>query len=230
MNHEIAKTSLAVERYLLEEMPAAERNEFEEHYFTCGECAREVAASQAFVSNLTAAGARALVPVRVPVWEAWLERLRPPAWLKPAILQPALAGLFLVVIGTQNFYQIPSLRDQLDVSLAPRPVSDVVLHGPTRAAAQEVRLKAGADLLLTAVLETQAANASYSARIEDKSGRTVVNIAGPFQPKRSILQMLIPRANLGSGEYALVILGHPDEQATQPGAEVHRTTFQLVRE
>ena len=227
MNHETAKQNLAVERYLLEEMTDEERNEFEEHYFTCSECAREVTTSHAFVSNLKADRD---YRISGPVWKPWLELLRPPAWLTPPVLQPVLAALFVAVIGVQNIYQLPALRHQLAESLAPRPVNDVVLRAATRAAAGEIRLAAGADLLLTTVLETQTTSASYSARVESEVGRTMLNVAGPFQPKASILQILIPRANLASGSYALVILGHPDEGARQPGSEVHRVTFRLARE
>ena len=42
MDHEVARTSHAVERYLLGEMPSSERDEFEEHYFACTDCASEI--------------------------------------------------------------------------------------------------------------------------------------------------------------------------------------------
>ena len=44
MTHEQAVSTLASERYLLEEMSDAERSTFEEHYFSCEECADDVRA------------------------------------------------------------------------------------------------------------------------------------------------------------------------------------------
>ena len=42
MTHEEAVSTLAPERYLLEEMSGSERETFEEHYFSCVECADDV--------------------------------------------------------------------------------------------------------------------------------------------------------------------------------------------
>ena len=44
MTHEQAVSTLASERYLLEEMTEPERDTFEEHYFSCVECADDVRA------------------------------------------------------------------------------------------------------------------------------------------------------------------------------------------
>ena len=44
MTHEEAVSTLASERYLLEEMSEPERETFEEHYFSCVECADDVRA------------------------------------------------------------------------------------------------------------------------------------------------------------------------------------------
>ena len=40
MEHEQATATLAAERYILNELTAAEREAFEEHYFVCERCAR----------------------------------------------------------------------------------------------------------------------------------------------------------------------------------------------
>ncbi len=42
MEHLEAVNTLAIERYLLEEMPQEERDAFEEHFFSCAECADDV--------------------------------------------------------------------------------------------------------------------------------------------------------------------------------------------
>ena len=51
MEHELAIKSLAAERYLLDEMTSQERDEFEEHFFGCSECADAVRTGTAFTAN-----------------------------------------------------------------------------------------------------------------------------------------------------------------------------------
>ena len=42
MTHTEALNTLAPERYLLDEMTESERNAFEEHYFSCLDCAEDI--------------------------------------------------------------------------------------------------------------------------------------------------------------------------------------------
>src|SRR6185295_11202419 len=86
MDHEQAVKMHAAERYLLDELSQEERDDFEEHYFTCVNCADEVRAAFAFADNTKAvfsrqADAAAARPVIVEPrprmdWFAWLR----PAW------------------------------------------------------------------------------------------------------------------------------------------------------
>ena len=59
----------ASERYLLDEMSQDERDQFEEHYFSCVECADEVRAVFAFADNAkdfaTAGWAKGLYLLRI---------------------------------------------------------------------------------------------------------------------------------------------------------------------
>ena len=57
MDHEVASTTHAVERYLLGEMPSPERDAFEEHYFACTECAEGVRSGSVMVRQTTSTGA-----------------------------------------------------------------------------------------------------------------------------------------------------------------------------
>lgn len=51
MEHTEAIRLQAVVKYVLGELPQAERDSFEEHYFDCGECALDVLAAAAFADN-----------------------------------------------------------------------------------------------------------------------------------------------------------------------------------
>jgi anti-sigma factor RsiW len=57
MEHDEAEKSQAVERYLLGELPVTEREAFEEHYFSCPECAEEVRAGLLLQANAAGEGA-----------------------------------------------------------------------------------------------------------------------------------------------------------------------------
>ncbi len=54
MTHEHAVNTMASERYLLEEMSELERHAFEEHFFSCPDCAEDLRTAE-----LMRAGARA---------------------------------------------------------------------------------------------------------------------------------------------------------------------------
>ena len=102
MDHTAVVREKMTERYLLNELESQVRDEFEEHYFDCPECALDVSAGSQFVehSKLVLAESSEPVPVRAtsrpdPVHRGWF------AWLRPAFAAPALA-LLLAVAGYQT--------------------------------------------------------------------------------------------------------------------------------
>src|ERR1022692_2494175 len=108
MDRSEAVSLMAAEKYLLGELPAESREQFEEHFFDCQECARDVRAGAAFVEHTKVVLAE---PVDVtsksasapPAKPGWL------AWLRPAFVVPVLAAL-LVVMGYQNLVTYPQLK------------------------------------------------------------------------------------------------------------------------
>jgi anti-sigma factor RsiW len=80
MDHSETVRSRVPERYLLNELAGGERSAFEEHFFTCEECAEEVRCGAILMENLreaiqntAAAASRApLVPVRRNSRTPWL--------------------------------------------------------------------------------------------------------------------------------------------------------------
>ena len=54
MDHEIAIEIRAAERYCCGELTPEERDQFEEHFFLCRECAEEVRWEQIFAANAKA--------------------------------------------------------------------------------------------------------------------------------------------------------------------------------
>ena len=54
MDHNEALRQQAAEKYVLGELPPTLRDEYEEHYFECEECAEDVRAAAEFVDNVRA--------------------------------------------------------------------------------------------------------------------------------------------------------------------------------
>ena len=108
MDHTEAVRLRATEKYVLGELAPEEREQFEEHYFDCVECASDV---KAFVTFVTACRmtfeeqAKAKAAAR-PEKE---ERRSILDWFRPAIAIPAFAAL-AVVVAYQNAVTIPSLK------------------------------------------------------------------------------------------------------------------------
>ena len=105
MDHDEAVRLQAAVKYVLGELPLAERDSFEEHYFDCSDCALDVQAAAAFAVN-----ARNML-----CHEAWEVTLRAAApaggrWLVRCKLiagVPAFAVLLIVVLASawQCFFQ-----------------------------------------------------------------------------------------------------------------------------
>src|ERR1700752_2760531 len=115
MNHDEAIRLKAAEKYLLGELNAELRDQYEDHYFGCAECAQDVRIGAVFVDNardvMGASPAGEIVAKHRPSRSlGWLSAL-----LRPAFAVPALA-LLLLVAGYQNAVTIPHLKTALSQS------------------------------------------------------------------------------------------------------------------
>lgn len=107
MDHNQALQSQACEKYLLGELAPPERDAYEEHYFSCSECATQLRTTAEFLgaSREILATSPELRPSLDPSRNGfgWL------AWLKPVFAIPVFATLILF-IGYQNFVTIPNYK------------------------------------------------------------------------------------------------------------------------
>ena len=115
MDHQEAIQLMAVEKYLLNELPPELRDDFEEHYFDCPECATDLRATAAFLdaakAELIANSASRRPPVAKPKRPFTL------LW-RPALIAPLLAAS-LLVIAYQNVVVYPRLNHQIAQSNTP---------------------------------------------------------------------------------------------------------------
>jgi anti-sigma-K factor RskA len=216
MDHAEAARKLAAEQYLLGELSAAEREEFEEHFFYCSDCAAAVEAGTALTANAKeifaepGAFARLAAERKRPwmIWSGW--RLAPVA---------ALAGWALVaVLGYQ------ALRRPSDGQLVIAPAVTV------RAARAQQSLtfsRRQAAIAFEIAPEWQESYAGYEAQIERTTDHKVVfqgTISGePGAP--SPLAVSVQTAPLQSGAYLLTIYGLESAASKTP---LERISFTLT--
>ena len=80
MDHQDAVRRGAIEKYLLNEISQAERDEFETHFFDCQECAEEMRTTAAFLAGAevgtAAIAGRPEHGARAAAKKRWFEFLR----------------------------------------------------------------------------------------------------------------------------------------------------------
>src|SRR5688572_6823511 len=110
MDHQIAVRNKLAERYLLNELVDKERDDFEEHYFSCHDCAEDVRQGAAFIANARTvlrdepAARRQSTAVRPA--RNWLR------WVWNPVPAYALAGVLAVTTALQMSTVSPSLQPQ----------------------------------------------------------------------------------------------------------------------
>lgn len=204
MEHEYAARHYAVERYLLNELNASDREEFEEHYFACPDCAEAVRTGTYFADN-----ARAELPRRARV-QAIPAMPRLTVWQRFAPAMATAAVLLLAVVGYQNMR-------------VPRPellATSGVIHPVARGTEEVFQLKPGQK---TAVLRMDL-NADreypyYAVELKTASGKTILRQVTEA-PRDGALEF----SNLGPGEYELAVRGEASAGA-QPGTVVASRKF-----
>jgi hypothetical protein len=210
MNHTEAVQTMAVEKYVLDEFDSGEREAFEDHYFSCHECAEELKAAVALLDRGKELFAQDPMPIieRAPQSPSTKRAPAKPApkdwfaWLRPAFALPALA-LLLLVVGVQNLYQVPALERALE---APAVLPAVNLgDGSTRGAGGVVVAKAGETFVLTIDLP-EYINSAQTVELYDVAGRKKWSLPIPENAPKIGLSLKMP-GDLPAGSYSLVVNG-----------------------
>lgn len=211
MNHSDAIQRMAIERYLLDELTPEEREAFEEHLFECSECALDLRAGSAFISE-----AKAQLPeIASQPSRPSLQSTKPAEkksrwsfWLQPAFAVPAFAVL-LAVIAYQNISLIPGLRK---AAVEPHLLHSTAIHIGTRGSPHlPITADRTEGLALSFELLPTSAYSSYVFNLYDPSGKQVWThtVAGstPDSAAGGIVSLVIPGAGLREGSYILAISG-----------------------
>ncbi len=222
MDHTAVVREKMTERYLLNELDSEVRDEFEEHYFDCPECALDVSAGSQFVENskLVLAESSELIPARPTprpdlVPRGWF------AWLRPAFAAPALA-LLLVVAGYQNLVTYPRLRSELNRPQILPAVS--VNMGTWGGSDTPAIVPAGKGLLLYVRITPDASYARYTAELFSPAGRSEGSFTIPATANPNVWPVTVPGVPREAGSYTLAVRG-----VTAAGEikDLQSTSFQL---
>ncbi|MCS6952021.1 MAG: zf-HC2 domain-containing protein [Bryobacterales bacterium] len=216
MDHAEAERTGAVDRYLLGELTEPEREAFEEHYFACPQCARDVLAGEALRANVRAVLLEDRRPDPVALRSRpWFHRLRIPspqlAW--------AAAGVFALVASYDRLVLVPRLESQLRELSAPQTVSRHVLL-PLARAGDVPRLTAATKGFVTLALPLDFLPEAQELVVEvrDSGGRTaaVIEARVPQRPGEP-LEVLVPLASLRPDSYTLALTGGRGQQRAELG-------------
>jgi hypothetical protein len=208
MDHNEAVRLQAAEKYVLGEFPPNLRDEFEEHFFDCAECAVDVKAIAAFADGsrevLRAETEKLAEKKAAPIGAGWLR------WFRPVIAVPAFAAL-LLIIGYQSFVAIPKAKEAAASGASQILFSSHSLRGVNTAGEEGRTLSIRPDeafFLNFDFVPTRSFD-SYIAQLEDAEGRVLLRakIAGGNANQEA--HFPISAGMLHPGKYVLAFYGDP---------------------
>jgi hypothetical protein len=219
MDHaEVIQQNIA-EKYALGELSPEVREQFEEHYFECAECAADLEA----MASLMAAGKvvveegfspKASVSENPGEKRGWF------AWFRPAIAVPAIAALAGVLV-LQNSGLIPILkRPSANQSTVQVYESSYRLQGVTRGAGgSKILVNPHESFALDFDFTPTTSASSYRGSLLDVSGTEVFSFTVNGAEANKELHLLVPANTIQAGDYDLVF--------TAESKEVQRLAFSI---
>jgi hypothetical protein len=225
MEHSEAIRIKAAEQYLLGELTGALRDEYEEHFFTCPECALELRAGAAFIENTREAGRTEISSVPAPIRKPEEPRLYD-FILRPAFALPALAGLVLLVVY-QNVVVIPELKTSLSTAASPQMLATAVLRPGAVRGGESAIVKAskGRPILISLDIPPHKHFLFYNCELLSESGKQEFAFRVEGSDVTDSMPLLLPAGRLIAGNYTIVVRGGGDNSASGP--EIARYPFAL---
>ncbi len=224
MDHQEAVSTEAAERYLLGQLTSPEREEFEQHFFECPECAEEVRSGAIFIANarvLFREKARRPAPGGLAAAASRFQQAR------PLVAFAVAAALLLVVLnGWLLLRTIPKLKQEIATLGAPQAYPAFFLRPVARGADQELEITKQTQFVgLWLDIPPGRAFASYSSELANEPGGSSLRIQSPAPARPgSPLHVLVPRSSLEPGRYVLILRGL---DGAPPGLELNRFHFSI---
>lgn len=201
MDHNRALKLQAVERYLLGGLTPEERDSFEEHFFSCAECAGAVRAATVFRANAREVLREPVVPERESRWFAW-----------PSLIPVAASVMLLGVVVYQNTIVIPPLRAPQSL---PVPVT---LDGVTRGSLPQIEEGQPLDFLMAAPL---ADAGGVVLELDSESGNRLIRGSGAIPVPDRPYHAYFP-GRYRAGRYLVIV------RDAASGHELERNEFEII--
>jgi hypothetical protein len=225
MDHQSATQLMAVEKYLLNELTPDVRDQFEEHFFDCQECALDLRATEAFLSLArreleVAAKAKPIPTERKKSWFSLF-------W-SPAFALPALAAA-LLVIAYQNVVVYPRLSNTVAELKAPEILPSISLAGGNSRGGDAASgvVQSGRPFLLSVDIPTQDRFSSYVLSLYSPSGELAWKINVSAEEAKDTLPIQVPAESAREGSNVVLVQGISASSSNSNPVDLTRYHFDL---
>lgn len=220
MDHAKARKMNAVERYILGDLPAADAEEFEQHFFGCVECSSDLHAAASLAENarsIFASGAPVAAPKPPRRWADSLAAFfRPPLAASAAFAALALVAL----VGYQNSVTIPALRRQAALASSVQSPVSFVLRAAARGDDAAYTVPASAPFFILRFDPAWDQPASIlRCRLQPSSGAPAISLTTGAPEAGKPVNLICPTSLVGSGKWLLTV------EDSSSGAELARYSF-----
>jgi len=216
MDHSEASRLKAAEKYISGELPSDLRDQFEEHYFDCAECTKDLKALAAFVTASRIVFEEEAA-AKVAPRQQRTERMGWFRWLRPVVAVPAIAALAAVVVF-QSAVTIPELKHRIAAGPAAQVYeSSFRLQGTTRGESiSTVTIHPNESFALDFDFTPNRIFRSYKGNLIDASGRTVLTFSIRGEEVNKELHLAVPAGTVHAGKYNTVIAGEDGTISPDP--------------
>lgn len=221
MDHKQAVKLQLAAKYVLGELPPVQRDEYEDHYIDCPECAKDVYAAAALTDTVREVfrqegRGEAPAPVEERVRGGWL------AWLRPVVAVPAFAVL-LLALGYQSLVSVPHWKRAAMQASAPRvlPMYSLIASNSRGSKSEALQARTGEPLGLYVDVPVDPAYTKYALRLEGPDGSaTVPRTVSYSEAQKTVTVQVTPEK---AGAYKIVVLGLTEQAADPAHAPVLAT-------
>jgi hypothetical protein len=226
MDHAQVTEQRIAEQYVLGELSPEVREQFEEHYFDCAECASDLDALASLMTIGKAVAqegfsSKPLVPDKTAERRSWF------AWLRPVVVVPAMAAL-LGVFVLQNAGLIPVLnRSSANGPFVQVYESTYRLQGVTRGGSgSKISVNPHESFGLDFDFTPTESASGYRGSLLDTSGRAVFTFTVKGSEANKELHLVVPADTVHAGDYDLVFTKE-NGASDSKNKEVQRLSFSI---
>lgn len=215
INHDEAVKDLMAERYLLGELNTADREAYEQHFFSCDACFEQVKVGTEFVTHLRHIGTE---DPQAPVVPGFMSRL----------MANARQPLTITMFGFLVFASGLAIRQSSEISHLKEPRAEIrsvltgIAHGSSDA--NLIKVSRNSALSLNVEYMPKGEFISYRAQILSSSGKALHAVALPETQVGTTASIALPADALRPGQYSIVVFGRRSDGTQE---EVGRGVFEL---